>query len=115
MTQLLSFTEAAVEYIQGMLIKNNGIGFRVSVKTTGCSGYSYAPSIVGEPVEGDLHFQAQKSLNIYIDPQCVDYVKGLTVDYVEEKKEGSLKQKRLIFVDNPNEKSRCGCGESFHV
>jgi iron-sulfur cluster assembly accessory protein len=113
MSELLNFTEAAADYIKGMLAKNQGQGFRVSIKKTGCSGFSYAPTIVSEAVEGDLHFIAQ-DLNVYLDPACVEYVKGLTVDYIEEKKEGSLKQKKLVFI-NPNEKSRCGCGESFHV
>jgi iron-sulfur cluster assembly accessory protein len=114
MSAILNFTEAALAYIQGMLLKNKSLGFRITVKKTGCSGYSYAPTVISELVAGDLHFTTKNALNIYIDPLCVDYVKGLTVDFVEEKKEGSLKQKRLVFI-NPNEKSRCGCGESFHV
>lgn len=113
MSDLLNFTAAAVAYIQGMLVKNQGCGFRVSVKKTGCSGFSYAPALVQEAPAGDLHFIAQ-GLPVYLDPACVDLVKGLTVDYLEEKKEGGLKQKKLVFI-NPNEKSRCGCGESFHV
>jgi len=113
MSALLSFTDAAVTYIQGMLVKNQGHGFRVSIKKTGCTGFSYAPTIVQEAPAGDVHFVAQ-GLRVYLDPDCVDLVKGLTVDYQEEKKEGGLKQKKLVFI-NPNEKSRCGCGESFHV
>jgi len=114
MTEVLNFTEAAAEYIKGMLAKSQGLGFRVSIKKTGCSGFSYAPSLISEEVAGDLHFKAKAEFNVYLDPACIDLVKGLTVDFVEEKKEGMLKQKKLIFI-NPNEKSRCGCGESFHV
>lgn len=113
MNELLNFTDAAVTFIKGRLAKEQGQAFRVSVKKTGCSGYSYAPAIVNEAVAGDLHFLAQ-DLKVYLDPACLDYVKGLTVDYIEEKKDGGLKQKKLVFI-NPNEKSRCGCGESFHV
>lgn len=114
MSDLFSFTEAAYVYIKGMLDKKQGLGFRVSLKKTGCSGLSYAPTIITQEVAGDLQFQVKAGFKVYVDPDCVAYVKGLTVDYVEEKKEGSLKQKKLIFI-NPNEKSRCGCGESFHV
>lgn len=114
MSEILNFTDSAAEYIQSKLNEAKSLGFRVSIKKTGCSGFSYAPSLISEVVEGDLHFQIKNELNIYLDPLCVEYVKGLTVDYVEEKKDGGLKQKKLVFI-NPNEKSRCGCGESFHV
>lgn len=114
MNNILNFTDAAVEYIKGRLAKEKGLGLRISVEKTGCSGYQYAPKIVTKQEARDLHFTIKNDLNIYLDPLCLDKVKGLTVDFVEEKKEGSLKQKRLVFI-NPNEKSRCGCGESFHV
>ncbi len=114
MNELLRFTEAAVRHIKGMLAKEPGLGFRVSVKKTGCSGYSYAPTIVSQEFEGDLQFQLKEAFTVFVDPTCVDQVKGLTVDFIEENKEGGLKQKKLVFI-NPNEKSRCGCGESFHV
>lgn len=114
MNELLQFTEAALAYIKGMLAQSpDKQGFRVSVKKTGCSGYSYAPALAEEALEGDLQWLVG-DLPVYVDPACVEYVKGLTVDYIEEKKEGGLKQKKLVFI-NPNEKSRCGCGESFHV
>ena len=116
MSDLLNFTEAATAHIKSMLIKQQGLGFRVSIKKTGCSGFSYVPTIISQLIEGDLYFKSPADLNVYVDPDpdCLKYVKGLTIDYVEEKKEGSLKQKKLIFI-NPNEKGRCGCGESFHV
>jgi iron-sulfur cluster assembly protein len=114
MNEVLTFTEAALAYVQDMVVKNKSLGFRVSVKKTGCSGFSYAPSLISEAVSGDLQFQIKEAFMLYVDPACYELVKGLTVDYVEEKKDGLLKQKKLIFI-NPNEKSRCGCGESFHV
>jgi len=113
MSELLQFTDAALTYIRGKLSQQQGHGFRVSVRKTGCSGYKYEPSVVNEAVSGDLHFMAG-DLPIYIDPACAEMLTGLTVDFVEENKEGNLKQKKLVFI-NPNEKSRCGCGESFHV
>ena len=55
----------------------------------------------------------ESGLAIYIDPQCESLVKNLVIDYVLESGQG-LKQKRLVFI-NPNEKNRCGCGESFTI
>ena len=55
----------------------------------------------------------QEGLNIFIDAAWVDLLQSLHIDYIEETKTG-LKQKRLVFT-NPNESSRCGCGESFHI
>lgn len=114
MNNILNFTKAAVEHIQGMLAKEKALGFRISVEETGCSGRRYATRLVTAIVAGDIHFMVNHHLNIYLDPNCIEMVKGLTVDFIEEEKEGSLKQKRLTFI-NPNEKSRCGCGESFYV
>lgn len=110
---LVNFTDQAVAHIKKLMSKNTGsIGFRLSIKKTGCSGYSYVPNLVECVNENDLHFLAQDQLKIYIDPECQHLIKGLLVDYV---KEGlGLKQERLIFI-NPNERNRCGCGESFTI
>ncbi len=108
----ITLTDAAVEHLMQMLKKDNGKGFRLSIKKTGCSGFAYVPSIVDQVKNDDLHFLA-RALPVYIDPACLSFVSGLVIDYVEDKSLG-LKQKRLVFI-NPNEKNRCGCGESFTV
>jgi len=105
-------SDAACAYIKKMLDKQNGVGFRLSVKKTGCSGYSYLPTIVDVINANDLVIE-KNGMNIFIDIAWLDLLQGLHVDYLEEEKSG-LKQKRLVFI-NPNESSRCGCGESFHV
>jgi iron-sulfur cluster assembly accessory protein len=109
---IVTLTDAAVSHIQKMF-KEQDIGFRLSVKQTGCSGLAYVPNIVSQAIEQDLAFVSPQGLRVFIDPACVDYVKNLTIDYIEEVHVG-LKQKRLVFI-NPNEKNRCGCGESFTV
>ena len=112
MNPSITLTEAACDYIKKSVQKQQGVGFRLSVKKTGCSGYSYLPSICKEinakdfPIEND-------GIKIFIDTTWLHLLDGLQVDYVEEEKSG-LKQKRLVFT-NPNESSRCGCGESFHI
>ncbi len=109
----ISFTEAACSYIKKWLEKNQGVGFRLSVKKTGCSGYSYLPTIVEKANPVDVQFETDNGIPIFVDAAWLHLLQGLHVDYVEEEKSG-LKQKRLVF-SNPNESSRCGCGESFHV
>jgi iron-sulfur cluster assembly accessory protein len=113
MGAMVTFTDAACRYIKKMLEKEQGIGFRLSVKKTGCSGYSYLPVVVEKANPTDVHFETANGLNIFVDVVWLHLLQGLHIDYVEEEKSG-LKQKRLIFI-NPNESSRCGCGESFHI
>jgi iron-sulfur cluster assembly protein len=106
------FTDAACEYLKKMIQKENGQGFRLTIKKTGCSGYSYAPAVIAKAEANDITLNV-KELTIYLDPKWLHLLDGVKVDYVEEEHAG-LKQKRLVFT-NPNEASRCGCGESFHV
>ena len=113
MSTVITLTDAAVQHLKSMLEKHtNGIGFRLSIKKTGCSGYAYVPRIIEKIIGTDTHFLAQ-DLPVYIDPASEEFVKDLVIDYVEEASIG-LKQKRLVFI-NPNEKNRCGCGESFTI
>jgi iron-sulfur cluster assembly protein len=109
----ITFTDAACAYIKKKLKSDKGAGFRLSVKRTGCSGYSYLPAIVEKAHTGDVVFDIANGVKIFVDTVWLELLQGLQVDYVEEEKSG-LKQKRLVFT-NPNEASRCGCGESFHV
>jgi iron-sulfur cluster assembly protein len=112
MDTLISLTDAAVTHIHNLMNEEkDAIGFRLSLKKTGCSGYAYVPEIAKKLIENDIHFVAQNNLQVYVDPTYQDFIKGLLIDYVEETKAG-LKQKRLVFI-NPREQSRCGCGESF--
>lgn len=108
----VTFTDAACNYIKKMLEKKPATFFRLSIKKTGCSGYSYFPNLVETKAVGDTLI-AINGLNILIDTTWMHLLQGVEVDYIEEEKTG-LKQKRLVFT-NPNESSRCGCGESFHV
>jgi len=114
MNPIITLTDAAVEHIKNRLEKRGqGIGLRLSIKKTGCSGYAYVPTLIDEPVTTDLYFMAQKELPIYIDPACEKFIKGLVMDYVLDNQMG-LQQNKFIFI-NPNEKNRCGCGESFTI
>lgn len=108
----INVTPAAVTYIKKMLEKNEGVGLRVSIKKTGCSGYSYVPEIATEESSSDV-VVAIDGVNVLLDGGWLDLLNGITIDYIEEDKSG-LKQKRLVF-NNDKESGRCGCGESFHI
>lgn len=112
MTTLI-VTAAASEYIRKMVEKDGGVGLRITIKKTGCSGYSYAPVIVKEAIATDTVFQAAENVTLFLDPLWLHLLDGIQIDFQEDEKSG-LKQKRLLFI-NPKESSRCGCGESFHV
>jgi iron-sulfur cluster assembly accessory protein len=112
MNTIITLTDAAVEHIKAMVDKESQAkGFRLSLKKTGCSGMAYVPSIINDINEKDFHFVAQQELHVYVDREHEPFLQGVVVDYVADNTVG-LKQKRLVFI-NPNEKNRCGCGESF--
>lgn len=114
MENIISITDAAVTHIKKLMQEEKStVGFRLSLKKTGCSGYSYVPEIAKEVRADDLYFTAQEGLPVYIDPASKDFLKDTLVDYIEDTKTG-LKQKRLVFI-NEKEKTRCGCGESFTI
>lgn len=106
---MIQVTEVAAKKIQNMLVqRGSGIGIRLGVKTTGCSGLAYVLEYVDVPQIGDEHFECT-GCQIFVDPKSCAYLQGLTVDYVRK----GL-QEGFEFI-NPNEKDRCGCGESFRV
>lgn len=108
---IISLTDAAVEHIQSIVKqKAGGIGFRLSIKQTGCSGYMYVPDVVEEANPDDIELQTAQGLRVFLDPQCVDLIKGTEIDFVSKE----LGMKQLQF-NNPNAQSLCGCGESFNL
>lgn len=107
----ITVTEAASTYIKTMLENKPGNHFRLTIKKTGCSGFSYAPMLVENIITTDECVAT--SVPIYLDVTWLHLLDGVMIDYVIEDKNG-LKQKRLVFTNN-KEAGRCGCGESFHV
>lgn len=108
----ITLTPAATDYIKKMIEKDQGIGFKLSIKKTGCSGFSYVPTIVTDVKTTDIQVETQ-GINLILDPVWMHLLEGIQIDYIDEDKTG-LKQKRLVF-SNPKESGRCGCGESFHI
>jgi iron-sulfur cluster assembly protein len=107
---LITLTDAAAERVKALLSKSGKPveGLRVGVRARGCSGMSY----VVEYAEAKKKFEEvveDKGVKIFIDPAAVMFLVGSQMDYVEDKL-----QSGFVFT-NPNEKGRCGCGESFSV
>jgi iron-sulfur cluster assembly protein len=103
-------TDAAAERVKALLAKRGkpSVGVRVGIRTKGCSGLSYTIEYADEKGKFD-EVVAEKGVTVLIDPKAVMFLIGTKMDYVEEKMKAGF-----TFV-NPNEKARCGCGESFHV
>jgi iron-sulfur cluster assembly protein len=106
----MNLTPAAVERVKALLDKRGkpSAGIRIGVKTKGCSGLSYTLEFADSKGAMDEVVE-QDGVTVLIDPKASLFILGTEMDYVEEKL-----QSGFVFR-NPNEKGRCGCGESFHV
>ena len=109
----LIVTDAACAFIQTKMSAAGGVGLRVSIKKTGCSGYSYVPEVVATVNPNDTALPVGDGVTVYLDTTWLHLLDGVKIDFIEEEKSG-LKQKRLLFT-NEKEAGRCGCGESFHI
>lgn len=106
---MITVTETANNKIKRHLEKRGkGLGIRIGVKTTGCSGLAYVLEFVDKPNDEDILYP-QDAFNVYVDPKSQVYLNGMVIDY---KKNGL--NEGFEFV-NPNAKDYCGCGESFRV
>ena len=108
--QMITLTKAAVERLKVLMNDSDEgvLGLRVGINTKGCSGLSYIFEYAKEkqPYEEEIETGGVK---VFIDPMATMYLVGSVMDYVEDKLKSGF-----VFT-NPNEKSRCGCGESFSV
>jgi iron-sulfur cluster assembly protein len=106
---MISLTELAAEKVKTQLERRGkGLGIRVAVKTTGCSGLSYVIEYVDIPQPEDMSFVSH-GIHVFVDPKSLVYVDGVEMDWVRNGLNEGFDFK------NPNEKARCGCGESFTV
>ena len=105
----ITLTEAAARHVIKYLAKRGqGVGVRLGVKTTGCSGLAYKLEYVDEVAPEDQLFE-QHGVKLMVDPKSMAYLDGTELDYVREGLNEGFK------FNNPRERDRCGCGESFRV
>lgn len=105
----VTLTAQAADHIDKYLQKRGkGIGLRLGVRTTGCSGMAYKLEYVDEQTNEDQVFESF-GVKVFIDPKSLVYLQGTELDYAREGLNEGFK-----FL-NPNEKATCGCGESFTV
>ena len=105
----ITMTAAAAERVKSFLDnRGNGVGLRLGVKTSGCSGMAYVLEFVDEVEEDDQVFESD-GIKVIVDPKSMVYLDGTELDYGKEGLNEGFK------FNNPNVKNSCGCGESFNV
>ncbi len=105
----ISITQTAADRVARFLQKRgHGVGIRLGVRTSGCSGMAYVLEFADEIEGNDLVFE-DHGVKVIIDPKSLAYLDGTELDYTREGLNEGFK------FNNPNVKSACGCGESFNV
>ena len=105
----ITLTESAAKHVLAQVEKNaTGIGLRVGVKKSGCSGFAYTFNIAQEKLEGDTVFESFGA-KLLLDAQSQPFLDGTEIDYVKQGLGHTFK------FNNPNVKNQCGCGESFAI
>ncbi|HUW50906.1 MAG TPA: iron-sulfur cluster assembly protein IscA [Sulfuricella sp.] len=105
----VTLTEKAATHVKNYIAKRGkGVGLRLGVRTSGCSGMAYTLEFADEFNEGDSQFESH-GVKVLVDPKSLAYLDGTELDYVREGLNEGFK------FNNPNVKSACGCGESFGV
>lgn len=105
----ITLSQAAAERVQKFLAqRGKGIGLRLGVRTSGCSGMAYTLEFVDESLPDDLSFESY-GVTVLIDPKSLTFLDGTELDFAREGLNEGFK------FNNPNVKNSCGCGESFNV
>jgi len=105
----ITLTEAAATRVKQFLDnRGKGVGLRLGVKTTGCSGMAYVLEYADALEEGDVVFE-DHGIKVIVNPRSLVYLDGTELDYAKEGLNEGFK------FNNPNVKDMCGCGESFNV
>lgn len=105
----ITMSDSAAQRVQAFLTnRGKGLGLRVGVRTSGCSGMAYVLEFVDEANDDDIVFE-DKGIKVIIDGKSLVYLDGTELDFVKEGLNEGFK------FNNPNVSSECGCGESFNV
>ena len=105
----ISLTASAAERIKGFIVaRGKGLGLRLGVKKTGCSGFAYVVNYAEEITDQDVVFE-QQGVKVIVDKAALPFIDGTEVDFIKQ----GLNE--AFQFRNPNVKGECGCGESFSV
>ena len=105
----ITLSENAAKHVQNFITKRGkGIGLRIGVRTSGCSGMAYKLEFADEVSSEDIQF-ASHGVTLLVDPKSLPYIDGMELDYTREGLNEGFR------FNNPNVKNQCGCGESFGV
>ncbi|TAH47889.1 MAG: iron-sulfur cluster assembly protein IscA [Betaproteobacteria bacterium] len=105
----VTLSESAAKHVSNFIAKRGrGVGIRLGVKTSGCSGMAYKLEFVDETQGEDVVFESH-GVKVIVDPKSLPYLEGTELDFVREGLNEGFK------FNNPNVKDQCGCGESFNV
>ncbi|CAJ0714755.1 MAG: iron-sulfur cluster assembly protein IscA [Ralstonia sp.] len=106
---MITLTDKAAQHVSRYLTRRGkGVGLRVGVKTTGCSGLAYKLEYADEIATEDQVFESN-GVKVIVDPKSLPYIDGTELDYAREGLNEGFR------FNNPNVKDECGCGESFRV
>jgi iron-sulfur cluster assembly protein len=105
----VSLTTSAADRVRNFLAnRGTGIGLRLGIKKTGCSGFAYVINYADEIAANDVVFESD-GVKVIVDEEALSYIDGTVVDFVREGLNEAFRFR------NPNATSECGCGESFNV
>jgi len=105
----ITLTEAAANHVRQFIDnRGKGLGIRLGVRTSGCSGMAYVLEFVDDLDEGDVVFE-DHGVKVIVDPKSMVYIDGTELDFAKEGLNEGFK------FNNPNVKDECGCGESFNI
>jgi iron-sulfur cluster assembly protein len=106
---MLTLTETASNKVKDNIARRGrGLGIKIGVKTTGCSGLAYTLEYV-DHIDETLAIFENNGVHVYIDPKHIPYLNGIEMDWQRQGLNEGFE------FSNPNERDRCGCGESFRV
>ncbi|MDD4881378.1 MAG: iron-sulfur cluster assembly protein IscA [Gallionellaceae bacterium] len=105
----VTLSERAANHIRNFLAKRgSGLGIKLGVRTSGCSGMAYKLEFADSVDPEDIQFESF-GVKVFVDPKSLSYLAGTELDFVREGLNEGFK------FNNPNVKNACGCGESFNV
>ena len=106
---MITLTEKAAEHVRSFLAKRGkGVGLRVGVRTSGCSGLAYKLEFADNVGAEDHQFESH-GVKVLVDPKSLQFIDGTELDYTREGLNEGFRFR------NPKVKDECGCGESFNV